>query len=218
MLKKNIIIVSAGSYSREVYSFVVDCIDAGASWRVKGFLDDRPNILDDFPCPVNILDSVENYIIEPNDLFICAIGEPSSKKKYVEYLKSKGASFANLVHPTAVVGKNVSLGEGVVLTPYSILTASLSIGNFVSIGTMTVCSHHNQIGDWCHLSGHCSLAGGVKVGEGVFVGCSATFVPGVNIGQWAYIGAGSVVLKRVREHTKVFGNPAVPIGTVDDEV
>jgi acetyltransferase-like isoleucine patch superfamily enzyme len=104
----------------------------------------------------------------------------------------------------------------VVLAPYVVLTADVLIGNFVSIGCMTCCSHHNQIGDWCQISGGCSLNGRVILDVGVFVGSGSTFVPGAKVGAWAYVGAGSVVLRRVKPFTKVFGNPATQIGTVND--
>ncbi len=211
-----IIIVSAGRYSREVYSWIMDCIDTGAPWRIKGFLDDRGDILEDFPCPVGILGTVEHYMPKPDDRFVCAIGEPVARKKYVEILKGKRARFARVIHPTAVVGENVAFGEGVVLAPYSVFTASLELGDFVNVGSGTVCSHHNRIGDWCQLSGNCSLPGGVVLGEGVFVACGVIFIPEIQVGAWSYIGAGSVVIKDVPERTKVFGNPARSIGSVDE--
>ncbi len=216
-MKNHVIIVSAGKYAREVYSWVVDCIQAGAPWEFKGFLDNRPNVLDDFPCSAGIISSVDDYVPQPGDRFVCAIGEAGARKAYVARLKAKGAQFASVIHPTAVIGQNVKMGEGVILAPYSVLTAALEIGNFVNIGVFSCCSHHNRIGDWCQISGHCSLPGDVVLDEGVFVGCGVVFVPGARVGTGAYVGAGSVVLRRVKARTKVFGNPAVVIGSVDCE-
>ncbi len=215
-MKNQLIIVSAGKFAREVYSWVLDCIQAGAPWEFKGFLDNRPNALDDFPCSAGVISTVEEYVPQSNDRFVCAIGEACPRKNYVAQLKSKGAQFASVIHPTVVIGQNVKLGEGVILAPYSILTAALEVGNFVNIGVFCCCSHHNRIGDWCQISGHCSIPGNVVLEEGVFVGCGAVFVPGIHVGAWAYVGAGSVVVRRIKARTKVFGNPAVVIGTVDD--
>jgi len=214
-MPNDLLIISAGSYGREVYSWVLDAIEAGAPWRVKGFLDDRPNALADFHCAVRIIGAFEDYYPQPDDVFVCAIGDPFVRKRYVGEALRKGCRFVSVVHPTAVLGQNIELGVGVVVAPFVALTAQMEVGSFAHIGCMSTCSHHNRIGDWCQISGHCALAGGVVLEEGVFVGCGVTFVPGCRIGAWAYVGAGSVVLRRVRARTKVFGNPAVQIGTVD---
>ena len=211
-----IIIVGAGNYAKEVYSWALDCGRAGTLGRVKGFLDDRAHALDGFDCAAGIIGTVETYEPKPSDRFICAIGESAVRKKYAELLKAKGAKFASLIHPTAIVGQSVRMGEGAILAPYSVLTAALEIGCFVNIGLYSACSHHNRIGDWCQISGHCSLPGRVVLEEGVFLACGVVLVPGVRIGAWSFIGAGSVVLKRVPPRTKMFGVPAVPIGSADD--
>ena len=211
---KDIIIISAGKFAREVYSWVQDAITAGRHWQFKGFLDDRIDVLDDFPCSKGIISSVESYHPECNDLFICAIGDPILRKYYVEGMLTKGGQFAQLIHPTVVIGANVRIGEGVIIAPYSVLTASLILGNYVNLGCSVICSHHNEIGDWSQISGHASLAGYVRLGKGVFVGSGAVLVPNAVVGDWSYVGAGSVVLRRVAPYTKVFGNPAQKIGTM----
>ena len=211
------VIVSAGNYGKEVYSWALDCVKAGTLGPVKGFLDDRPQALDGLDFEAKIIGTVDQYVPRESDRFICAIGESRSRQKYVELLKKKGARFTRLIHPTAIVGQGVRLGEGVILAPYSVLTAALEVGNFVNIGVFSGCSHHNRIGDWCQISGNCSLPGRVVLEEGVFLACGVVIVPGVRVGAWSYVGAGSVVLKKVPPRTKVFGNPAVPIGPVDDD-
>ena len=212
----SLIIISAGAYAREIYSWALDASKAGAPYNLKGFLDDRLNVLDDFNCPIPILSSFETYVPSPDDRFLCAIGDPATRKKYVEDALSRGFLFESLVHPTAVVGHCTTLGMGSVVSPMAVLTADVQIGRFSHIGCMSVCSHHNRIGDWVQISGPCGLAGRVVVEEGAFIGAGSTFVPGCRVGAWAYVGAGSVVLRRVKPRVKVFGNPAQPIGVVED--
>ena len=48
---KNVIIVGAGGFGREVYNYVEDCIKAGAQWQIKGLLDDNPHALDSYNYP-----------------------------------------------------------------------------------------------------------------------------------------------------------------------
>jgi|ERR1035441_9015004 sugar O-acyltransferase (sialic acid O-acetyltransferase NeuD family) len=208
---KDIVIVSAGKFAREVYGFVKHAIAAGRNWRIKGFLDSRSRQLEGYSYPVRILSSVESYEPGENDRFLCAIGTPADRRRYTEMILCKGGRFATLVHPTAVLGENVTLGQGVIVSPHAVLTSDMVLGDSVFVGPLSCCSHDNRIGAWCHISGNCAFGGNVTVEEGCFFGMRSVVVPGVHIGKDAYIGVGSVVLKRVRPGAKVFGNPAVEI-------
>jgi sugar O-acyltransferase (sialic acid O-acetyltransferase NeuD family) len=215
MVAQNIVIISAGKFGREVHSWVGHAREAGQPWRIKGFLDSRAGVLNGFNRPTPILASVEDYSPAPGDLFLCAIGDPETKRKYAEIILQKGGQFATLIHPTAVIGENVTLGAGVMLAPFATVTADVRLGSHVYIGPGTTCSHDNVIGNWSQLSGNCCLGGNVTVGEGCFFGLSATVMPGVRIGRRAFIGVGSVVLRDVPDGVKVFGNPARQIGKID---
>ncbi|MBF0619448.1 MAG: N-acetyltransferase [Candidatus Omnitrophica bacterium] len=54
------------------------------------------------------------------------------------------------------------------------------------------------------------------VQKGASIGSNATILCGVTIGMYAVVGAGSVVVKDVPPYTAVVGNPARPIGRVDE--
>lgn len=212
----DIVIISAGKHAREVCCLAEHAIAAGQPWRLKGFLDDRPQALAGFNYPVPVLGSVEAYRPASSDLFLCAIGDPAQKRKYAEMILHKGGKLATLVHPTASVGRNVTLEDGVIIAPMAVLTADLKIGRGAYVGSHVTCSHDNTIGDWCHISGGCTLAGGVTLEDESFLGVHATLIPGVRIGRRALVGAGSVVIRHVNPGIKVVGNPAAPIGTVDE--
>ncbi len=214
-MKKDLIIISAGQFGREVYTWACQAIEKGEPWTVKGFLDNRPGVLQGLNYDAEILSSVEGYVPQANDIFLCALGEPQWKQKYCKMILDKGGGFATLIHPTAVVGRNVKIGAGSIICPFTQLSCEIVIGRFVTFGTLSSAAHDTVIGDWCQISGHCSVNGRAVLDESVFVGSHATILPGVHVGSHAYVGAGSVVLKRVKPGVKVFGNPAVPIGKVD---
>ncbi len=50
------------------------------------------------------------------------------------------------------------------------------------------------------------------VKQGATLGANCTILCGINIGQYAFIGAGSVVLKDVKDFALVVGNPGKQIG------
>jgi sugar O-acyltransferase (sialic acid O-acetyltransferase NeuD family) len=207
-----LIIIGAGMFGREVLAWAQEAAKAGAPYTVKGFIDDNFEGLNGFDCGVAIIGSLQNYIPAETDVFVCAIGNPMVKRSVCGRICDKGGRFTNVIHPTAVIGPRVKLGVGVVIGPFSSLTTDVSIGNHVSIGVLTGVGHDVQIGQWCQVSGHCSINGCARLGDGVFMGAHSTVLPGVEIGEMSYIGAGSVVLKKVRQQSKVFGNPAIVIG------
>jgi sugar O-acyltransferase (sialic acid O-acetyltransferase NeuD family) len=214
-MPKDIVIVSAGKFGREICAFVRQAIEGGRDWRIKGFLDSRADQLQRFAHPVPILSSVEDYDPAENDLFLCAIGSSEDRQRYTEAILRKGGRFATLVHPTAVLGDRISLGEGVIIAPYAVLTSHIVLGDSVYVGPHSLLSHDNEIGNWCQISGHCAIGGCVTMGESVFLGIGSIIMPDLKIGSNAFIGIGSVVIRNVGEGRKVFGNPAFPMGGSD---
>lgn len=215
---KDVVILGAAYFAREVYSMVQDCIADGAKWHFKGFIDDRKSILDDFPHEGEVLGGVDSYTPCPNDIVIPALGNPDVRNRYVGALLEKGSSFGTMVHPTAYVGRKVDVGIGSVITQRVILTADIRIGNFVNVGVLSTLSHGNTVGDFSQFAGYCCVTGEVHIGKFVECGCSVTIVPHLTIGDHSQLCTGSVVLRNVKAYEKVLGNPARVIGRTDEEL
>lgn len=213
---KNLVIVSAGRLGREVHNWALQAIHAGTPWRIKGFLDDRTHLLDGIAGVAPILSSVEQYEIESDDVFLCAIGDPAWKKKYQNELEQRGAEFTTLVHPAALVGINVEMGPGTIICPFCHVSCDIRMGRGVFIGTNSNCAHNTVYGDFCQISGSCEINGNAVLGEGVFLGSHSTILPDAKVGAWSYVGAHSAVLRKVGPYQKVFGVPAVVIGKTTD--
>ena len=207
-MKDNLIIISAGKQGREIFGWATQAILNGAPWRIKGFLDGRANALDGFNYDLRILGNVDDYKIEEGDVFVGAIGDPKDKVAYYTPIQQRGGRFVNLIHPLAHVGHNVELGTGIVMAPFSCTTSDLRIGNFVTLLPFSNAAHDTVIGDYGQICGHCGINGNVTLGEGVFLGSHACIVPGKKVGAWAYVCAGSIVVGDVPSGSRVLGNPA----------
>ncbi|GAB4286863.1 MAG TPA: hypothetical protein DIU37_06105 [Opitutae bacterium] len=205
---KDLIIVGAGGFGREVYAWAKQCSEYGVEWSIKGFLDDRKDALDPYDYPVGIVGGIEGYKPAPNDVFVCALGLIAPKKSVCTSLLERGATFITLIHPTAVIGDHVQIGEGSVICPYVILTCDIHLGKFVTVNCHTSIGHDVEVGDWCTLSCHCDVTGFCKVGEGVYFGSHVSLIPNRKIGPYATLGAGSVVINTIKEQSSVFGVPA----------
>jgi len=210
---KKILIIGAGGFGRELYYWLLQHPGAGTSWQVAGFLDDNSDALAGFDLPIKVVASASGYEPKPDDLLVCALGLPKIKQRVCLDLKARGARFMTFVHPSVVLGGQVTLGEGVVLCPGVILTSCIKLGDFAMFNCQASAGHDVEVGSCTTISGHCDLTGRCKVGANVFMGSRVSLIPGITVGDNAVVGAGAVVIRAVKAGTTVFGNPAreVPI-------
>lgn len=207
-MTKKILIVGAGGFGREVYTWICDSQKTYPDWEVAGFIDDNKEALRSYHYGAPIISTVKDYTPQPDEFLVMAIGSPKTKRRVSKTLEQKGAHFLSFVHHKAILGNNVNLGRGCVMCPYSVLTCDIRIGAFVTVNVFSGAGHDVTIGEFSTLSGHVDITGFAKVGKSVFFGSHATVLPGVSIGDDAVVGAGSVVIRNVKPGSTVFGNPA----------
>lgn len=197
-----LIIIGARAMGRETYAYACEC-----GMEVKGFLDSKSDALDGFDGYPPILNSVERYYPHDEDVFVVALGEPEYKVKYERMISERGGRFMSIVHPTAYVGKNVTIGEGCIICPNATITNDTQIGNHVIINTCASINHDNCIGEGSTICPGARLAGRVKIGQRVFVGIGASIIPDVRLGDDVFVAAGAVVVSNVASG-RVMGMPA----------
>ncbi|MGH1433677.1 MAG: acetyltransferase [Lewinella sp.] len=204
---QDLIIIGAGGFGREVLQWAKHVNNAEQRWKIKGFIDDNLQALEGIECDYQVLGAIQSWRVSPNEVFVCAIAKPALKQSITTSLLARGAVFANLVHPTAIIGDFCKIGKGLIVTPNAKVSPNVTIGDFVTLLGSGV-GHDAVLEDFCTISGNCSINGNVRVKQGAFVASNTCVVPGKTIGQWAYVGMGSMVIRSVEDHSKVFGNPA----------
>ncbi len=204
---KQLLIIGARGFGREVYDLAMDCIEAGADFEVKGFLDEKKDALDGLGEYPPIISSVEDYEIQPDDVFICGLGAPEWRKVYTEKILDKGGKFVTLISPRATIHRNAFIGEGCIITGRSGISVNTYIDNYAAI-LNSVLGHDAKVGKYSVLSGDVILNGYVEVGNEAYMGCRSIVAPHKKIGDTAFVGIGSVVITNVKPGCRVFGNPA----------
>ncbi len=207
---KKLIIVGAGGFGREVLAWARQSSPCGSEWEIKGFLDDNPDALNGKATKAPILGRLADYTPKEEDVFVCSIGSPALRKTVHQTIAERGGRFANIVHPSVVLGENVTLGQGVILCPGVIITVDAKIGDGVALNLQTIVGHDAVIGNFCQISPHCDILGYANLGDEVFMGSHAVVLPGVKIGARAVLGAGAVASREIPEGVTAVGMPAKP--------
>jgi len=203
-----LIIIGAGGFGREVLAWAEQSAQFGVDWTIRGFIDDNPDALSGKRVPAPWLGTLQDHQPREDEVFICAIGTPRYRKVTSELIAHRGGRFTKLVHRTAVLGHEVSLGDGVILCPYVVVSGYNELGEGVAVNFHSSIDHDARVGAWSQISCHCDLTGHVHVGRGVFLGSHVSIAPGVQVGDDAYLGAGTVVLRNVEAGAKMIGVPA----------
>jgi sugar O-acyltransferase (sialic acid O-acetyltransferase NeuD family) len=215
-MKKRLLIIGAGGFGREVLAWARDAAAANSEWSVGGFLDANASALDNYRVGAGIVGNPETYQPQPGDCFVCAVGDPAAKLRLCRALQQRGGEFITLVHPTALVGPDSTLGVGTILCPQAVVTCNVTVGSFVSLNVQALVGHDAVIGDGCTLNGHSEVDGFARLEEGAFLGAHAVVMPGAKVGAYARVGAGSVVLRKVAAQTTVMGVPAKKVWSADE--
>ena len=205
---KNLIIIGARGFGREVYSLAVQCDGHNKDYIIKGFLDDKSDALEGFENYPEIISDVESYQVQEDDVFTCALGSVKWKKHYSEIILSKGGIFINLIHPTTIFNLNLKRGKGLIIFRYSNISNDCSIGDFVTIQCFVALGHDVKIGMWSHINAYSFMGGFAILEEEVCLNTRATILPNVIVHKGATVGAASLVIKNVKENATVFGVPA----------
>ncbi|MDQ3082450.1 MAG: NeuD/PglB/VioB family sugar acetyltransferase [Gemmatimonadota bacterium] len=198
------IIVGGGGFARELISW----IQHGAPEmrkRIDGYLDDAG---EQVRMPVPYLGTLSSYVPSNEDRFLCAIGNPAAKRSAVRCLKTGGARFDCFIHPSVIVVETATLGEGVIVGPYSVISNDVRIGDFVTLNSYCGAGHDSRIGAFSTLSAYIDVTGFAALGEEVFIGTHASILPRVKVGNRCRIGAGSVVMRNMAHDTAVYAPAA----------
>jgi sugar O-acyltransferase (sialic acid O-acetyltransferase NeuD family) len=205
---KNLIIIGSRGMGREVYDLAIQCSGYKSDYVVKGFLDDKADALLNFDNYPKIISSVEEYEVQENDVFVCALGDIKWKKHYVELILAKGGKFINLIHPSTNLNTNATIGNGLIVFMYANISNDCIIEDYVTIQGYVGLGHDTKICKWSHLSSFSFTGGFVILEEQVLLNTRATILPHVIVRKGATVGASSLVIKNVKENTTVFGVPA----------
>lgn len=207
---KDIVIVGAGGFGREVAWLIEDINKINESWNLIGFVDDNEALLGTSINGYEVLGNVE-WLCRQNFHVVCAIGDPKIKKMTIERLENSENHYPVLVHPSVICSDKVKIGEGSIICAGNIITVNIEIGSHVIINLDCTIGHDAIIGNYSTILPSVNVSGYVKVNECVSLGTCCAVIQGISIGTNTIIGAGAIVVKDIPSNCTAVGSPAKPI-------
>lgn len=136
---------------------------------------------------------------------IITIGNCAVRKSIAEKISVN--TYLTAIHPSAIISRDVTVGEGTVIVHGAIVQAAAKIGRHCILNTKSSVGHDVVINDFVHVASGATICGGAEVGEGTWIGAGSVIKQGIHIGKNCMIGAGSVVVKDIPDNVVAFGNP-----------
>lgn len=187
---------------------VADLARAAGQYEIIGLVDDDPQLAGQEHFGYRVLGDRQALVREKSEHLVLAVGDNHTRLRLSSELT--GWRFPTLIHPSAVIGSDVSIGAGTVVMPGAIIEYGVTIGEHCIINNGAVIGHQSRVGGFCHVSGKSALGGGVTLERCVFVGMGAVVTPGVTVAKNCLLTAGSMTSKDVAEGATIVGNPGRP--------
>ena len=137
--------------------------------------------------------------------FVIGIGSNAARRMIAE---EYDVNWVTLIHPSAQIAINVSLGKGTVVMAGAIINACVTTGSHCIINTGAIVEHDNVLEDYVHISPKAVLGGTVHIGENTHIGIGAVVKNNTDICDHCIVGAGAVVVKDIVDAGVYVGVPA----------
>lgn len=210
---KDLYIIGAGGFGREVAWLVERINHIEASWDIKGFIDDNISIQGHKQGGYKVIGGTDYLLEQHGEIWVvCAIGSAKVRKCIVEKLSyNHDIHFATLIDPSVLISKKVKIGDGTIICAGTIITVDISIGNHVIINLDCTIGHDDVIEDYVTIYPSVNVSGNVVVGQCSELGTGMQIIQGKRIAPKTIIGAGAVVVKDCLESGTYVGSPAKKI-------
>lgn len=208
-------VYGAGGLGREVLELAQIINRNEKRWTEFIFVDDGevPSVINNTNV-YKYAEAKENY--GENLEIAMAVGEPSTREKLFNKLKTDGINTPTLIHPDVYIPETTTIGKGVVIQYGCFISCNVTIEDYVFIQPQVNVGHDDVLHEGAMLSGFVNLGGIVNVGKYTYIGLSACVKQLINIGDYSIIGMASSVYKDIPDEMIAMGNPARPMRKNED--
>lgn len=132
--------------------------------------------------------------------------------KVVQKLAPPPVAFRPGIHPTAVIGEGVTLGENVSVQPYAVIEDGATIGDRTVVGAHSYIGHKVQVGADCILYTRVSIEERCLVGDRVILHCGVVLGSdgfGYEFKDGRYVKVPQVGIVQIDDDVEIGANSSV---------
>lgn len=212
-MKKKLILLGGGGHAESV----IDTIRSKKEYQIAGILENGKSrgmtvsgimVLGSDELLADIYRRGIRYVA----IAIGSIGNPQVRMRLFEECKAIGYQLPCIIDQSAVLSKDLQIGEGIFIGKGAIIGAGVRLGNGCIINSGAILEHGCAVGNFAHAAPGCTLCGKVKVGDNTHIGAGSTVIQNISIGSNSMIGAGSLVLSDISSNKLAYGSPAKEVG------
>jgi sugar O-acyltransferase (sialic acid O-acetyltransferase NeuD family) len=137
---------------------------------------------------------------------IIAIGDPINRKKMCEKLP-KETKYITFIHPTALIGNDVVIGQGSFIGAFSVVTTNIKIGEHSILNRSCHIGHDTIVGDFLSMMPGSIISGNCTIGNGVYLGTNSSVREKITICDNVTIGLNGGVVKNIDKSGTYVGVP-----------
>jgi sugar O-acyltransferase (sialic acid O-acetyltransferase NeuD family) len=190
---------------------VIGVLESECKWRLVGLVEDGghgpgatilgyPILGDRSSLPTLRQSGVARALV--------AVGDNAVRLHLAEVLRKAGFLLTTVMHPSAYVMKDASIGEGSFAHAYAVIGPECRVGANAIISSMASVGHESVLGECVHLTPGVRVGGKVRIGALSFLGMGAVVFPGICIGRNVRVAANTVVNRDLPDDVIVAGMPA----------
>ena len=151
-MASNLYIFGTGSHARKIFYYAIDL-----GWSVQGFIDEAI----DACSPINGFNvSTANELRPPKygDAIFVAVGDALVRERLMDKFSLVGWSLPAIIHRTAWVAPDASIGDGVLIAAGSVVETGARVGKGAIVDVGAIVDHDAVIREFSHLRGglYCS--------------------------------------------------------------
>ena len=210
---KDIAIYGAGGFGKEVACLIKAINNVKFEWNLVGFFDDVKTKGDknEFGIIIGGIDDLNSY--DKSLAIVMSIGTPSDVRNIVAKINNPKIEFPNIFAPDLVFMdlSSFSAGKGNLIMFQSLVSNNVRIGDFNLFNCGVSLGHGVSMGSYNSMMSYTKISGDVKIGDANYFGVCSVVLQSIDIGNNTTIGTNSVLMRKTKDFSTYFGNPAVEI-------